>query len=91
MHTVIFFCIFFVFFNKHKNESLFVFSSLRREKLVSEGVNRFPENSGSEKTGDTGKFRFSLTEESDGHLLLDVGALEDFAELLEGDEGVLKT
>ncbi len=26
----------------------------------------------------------------DGHLLLDVGALQDLAELLERDEGVLK-
>jgi hypothetical protein len=82
MHTAnIFFLNFFFFFNKHKNESLLVFHQFggknlfRRVKPVS------------------GKFRIriSLTEESDGHLLLDVGALENFAELLEGDEGVLKT
>ena len=32
----------------------------------------------------------TLAEEPDGHLLLDVGPLEDFAELLERNESVLK-
>ena len=31
-----------------------------------------------------------LTEEPDGHLLLDVSPLQDFAELFERDESVLK-